>query len=279
MIMANISGNFNTEAEEIAVVKEYLRRLNVPFRDVYKYGDANAGDVMVRLYNNMYSLFEVKQESATRISHYGDLGIDFISSLVFKDDKDMDKWKGVHPPELFDNFIDVIDYHDGNFKWGKIAYSYSDVWLFYAMHDDGTYMFLEGYSGHKMESADFFDYLRRNCQFAVNNKPQTQLSHIDTWGSATFFVNKSKMDVFRVNTIQDLYHNPNSTLNTTFPVALTPKQKMDIVKSEIIRTHTRESDVLHALNIKTYDEIDIVPEDLYNMVLSKLNSRPTYRKN
>ena len=84
ILMDNISGNYNTKNDEIEAVKAYLERENILYSDIYKYPDANAGDVMVRFPNNFYSLFEVKQESQERfMSKYGEYGIDFISSLPF----------------------------------------------------------------------------------------------------------------------------------------------------------------------------------------------------
>ena len=127
--MKNISGNYNTHNEEIEAVKEYLNKENIKFSKIQKYSEANAGDIIVTFPNNTYSLFEVKQESEERfLNKYGEYGIDFISSLVFKNPEDKNKWKGIHNPNEFNNFINSLDIENPNFKWGKIYY-YVDVIL------------------------------------------------------------------------------------------------------------------------------------------------------
>lgn len=148
-LLENISGNYNTTSEEEKAVITFLNKHNVPYREIHKYSDPNAGDIMVRFENNMYSLFEVKRESIERISKYNEYGIDFISSLIFKDKDDLEKWKGLHNPNEFNSFMSKIDYTNPHFKWGKIYYSYADVWLFYCKDNKGNYNILEGYSGKK----------------------------------------------------------------------------------------------------------------------------------
>lgn len=217
----NISGNVNTTDEEIKVVIDWMEKMISPYKiqsivhnsekDIYKYNDANAGDVMVRFKNSVFSLFEVKQESYERFKQYGEYGIDFISCLVFAQGVDPDKWKGVQKPEKIDEFIKDLDPFSSNFKWGKIAYSYADVWLFYVKNPNtGEYEVLEAYCGRKMQGIDFYSYMKRNCVFTVNNKPADQMSHSDTWASATFFVNPKVMEPMKItpyNFEQSVTHN------------------------------------------------------------------------
>ena len=49
-------------------------------------------------------------------------------------------------------------------------------------------------------------------------------------------------------------------------------------ESEISRTHTKKDDVLKVLNIKSFDDIDTVPNELLVNTLEKLKSRKTYAK-
>lgn len=52
-----------------------------------------------------------------------------------------------------------------------------------------------------MVSKEFKEYLFNNCMFAVNNKPQWQLSHADNHNSAVFFINhqNSFLSKYKVN--------------------------------------------------------------------------------
>lgn len=208
ILMDNISGNYNTKNDEIEAVKAYLERENILYSDIYKYPDANAGDVMVRFPNNFYSLFEVKQESQERfMSKYGEYGIDFISSLVFKNGVDKDKWKKIHKPCEYREFINSLDICNEHFKWGKIYYSYSDIWLFYIQDKETKeYLHLEAYSSKKMDNINLFTYLKNNCEFAVNLKSEEQLSKSDKYDSATFYISPDKLAVIKA-TKDDIFHN------------------------------------------------------------------------
>jgi hypothetical protein len=204
---ANISGNFETEDAEIKVVKAYLKREGLRYEKVYKYPDANAGDVMVRFPNKIYSLFEVKRESQARFNKYGEYGIDFISSLIFKKDVDKSSWKKLHWPKDFKAFLKTLDVKHKGFKWGKIAYSYSNVWLFYVQDEQtGKYTHLECYYGKKLCNKSFFKHLTEKCQFTVNIKPQTQMSSEDNFDSATFFVKPKDLEFAKV-TKDNIYNH------------------------------------------------------------------------
>ena len=222
--MCNISGNFNTETEEIEVVKEYLKRLNIKYLTVTKYEDRNAGDVMVTFPNGLYSLFEVKRESTKRFNKYGEYGIDFISSFEFINEGSKYFWKGIHKPNEIESFIHDID-TSKNFKWGKLYYSYSDVWLFYTKDEEtGEYQHIKGYSGKLLEN--FSSYLFKHCCFAVNHKSSNELSHTDKHSSATFFVSPDKMKEYEI-TSENIYHNGNfiETLKEINKVYVIPENK------------------------------------------------------
>lgn len=193
--MPNISGNFDTDEEEKAVVKVYLQEMGYNPNEcvVEKNGGDNctdrskrdAGDVEATLPDGRKILFEVKQESYYRFSNWGQLGIDFISEFDFKPGCYFDS--KVHRPRDFERFMATVDCNAPNFKWGKIKYSTSDVWLFYVKNPDGTYHFMEGYDYARIREDRMVDYLSANCEFARNSKNANQLSRTDTWKSAVFY--------------------------------------------------------------------------------------------
>ena len=201
-----ISGNFDTYDDEIKAVKYYLTQMgyNPDACSVTKFGGTNerdmavmsATDVTVKMPDNRTILFEVKQESYQRFSHYGQLGIDFISVFHFKQGKQFDRRP--HGPEDFSLFMDTVNRETADFKWGKIAYSTADVWLFYVKDNSGNYCFSEGYDFAQMKNDKIGNYLSHNCQFAVNKKGRDQLSRFDTWQSAVFFVNPEQLDRYKL---------------------------------------------------------------------------------
>ena len=201
-----IAGNFQTETEEIKIVKEYLNKEGLSYKRVYKYPEASAGDVMVVFENGLYALFEVKQESCKRFQKYGEYGIDFLSAFKFKPGVDENAWKTIHNPRKFDEFLGAIDFGNETLKLGKLAYSYSDVWLFYVKDNAGNTVHLECYEGKKVETQIFFDYLRTHCQFAINKKTDIEMSNTDTWHSATFFIKPEKMVNMKVDP-KTIFHN------------------------------------------------------------------------
>lgn len=214
-----ISGNFNTYDDEIAAVKHYLAQLGYNPDDcsVTKFGGANehdtnvmsATDVTVKMPDNRTILFEVKQESYKRFSHYGQLGIDFISMFHFKPGRSFDRRP--HGPADFRSFMDTVDTTTPDFKWGKIAYSTSHVWLFYVKDYAGNYFFSEGYDFAQMKHDKICNYLSSSCQFAVNRKDGDQLSRFDTWQSAVFFVNPEQLSKYRLTRNEfDQINNVNS---------------------------------------------------------------------
>lgn len=202
--MKNISGNFNTFKEEKAAVCEFLKTMDYDPEDcrVERYGGENvtdraimsAGDIEVTLPDGRRILFEVKQESVKRFSKWGQLGIDFLSVFHFKPNKSFDK--KVHSPDDFSKFMDTVDTSTNDFKWGKIVYSKSEVWLFYVKNEDGSYHFIEGYDYDRLRRDGIIDVLSKNCQFAVNGKPKTQMSYKDTWESAVFFANPKDLEEY-----------------------------------------------------------------------------------
>ncbi len=208
--MKNISGNFNTSSEEISAVKEFLLRLglNSESYNINKYGVTNeertAGDIEVQLLDyNKSLLFEVKNESIKRIKKYGQLGIDFISAFNFK--QGMSFIRKPQDPIFYDDFISKVD-KDNGFKWGKIVTSKSNIWLFYCLNYDGQYEFLDGFDFQSLIDNNFFDYLKKNCLFCVNAKPQTQMSYTDNWESAVFYIdlNDRFISQFKVDNINKL---------------------------------------------------------------------------
>ncbi len=188
-----ISGNYNTAARETEIVKKIFTANGISFITAEKHADADAGDVLVTLGSGKKILIEVKEEIYTRFSKYGDLGIDFISAFSFNQGVDIDAWKGKpKSPRLYDDFIADID--KTNMKPGKVFYSKSDLWLFFVENSAGLYYhcFLDG---KKVVSEKFREYLRKNCFFAVNNKPRWQNSYFDRHQSAVFFINHKDKEI------------------------------------------------------------------------------------
>jgi len=216
----NISWNFNTWVEEIKAVKCFLMNLWIDiewcvikkfWQDVY-WWDTNAQtawDVYVKFNDKTFLLFEIKEESLKRILKYNELWIDFISVFKFKKWFTCRKW--IYSCDEYKLFIQSIDIADPNFKWGKIANSLSDIWLFYCKDVDWNYLFLDWYDFRKLKDAKFFQYLRSHCQFAVNNKSSDQLSYNDSWCSATFFIKRDKLERYGIKSKDDLYHDWNFT--------------------------------------------------------------------
>ena len=116
---------------------------------------------------------------------------------------------------FYHEFINSID-RAASFKWGKIGYSGSDVWLFFCKNPDGSYLFLDGYDFKKMKEDHFFEQMMVNCEFAVNNKPNEQLSCKDTWMSAVYYVDRDMMERYRIRNACDLYHDGNFTARAMF---------------------------------------------------------------
>ena len=96
------------------------------------------------------------------------------------------------------SFLESIDKSEPGFKWGKLFYSKSHIWLFYCKDYNGNYIFCEGYNFPRMKNDEFHKKIMSECQFAVNNKPANQMSHGDTYESATFFVNPAMLKEYRV---------------------------------------------------------------------------------
>lgn len=78
--------------------------------------------------------------------------------------------------------------------------------MFYCKNPDGSYRFVEGYDYRKIVADNLFEYCKKNCQFAINNKSADQMSHSDTWKSAVFYVDRKYMEKYKINNIHDLYH-------------------------------------------------------------------------
>lgn len=204
--MPNISGNFDTYAEEISAVKHFLTLMGYDPEEcnVTKFGgdkeqDVNvmsATDTTVKLPDNRTLLVEVKQESYSRFSRWGELGFDLISMFQFKRGMHFDSKP--HGPGDYDKFISTVDMDRPDFKWGKLAYSNADIWLFYVKDPKGGYFFCEGYDYMRMRRDQITTELREKCQFAVNSKNSKQMSHRDTWQSATFFVKPSLVERYRI---------------------------------------------------------------------------------
>lgn len=219
-MIKNISWNFNTHNEEIEAVKCFLHNLGIDinwckiekFWQDLEWRDTNAKtawDIYVKFEDKTFLLFEIKEESFKRISTYNQLGIDFISVFKFKDGCNYRTW--IYNSNEYESFIKSIDINDPQFKRGKIANSISDIRLFYCNDTNWNYVFLDWYDFRKLKDAKFFKYLKTHCQFAVNNKSIDQLSHNDTWWSATFFIDRNRMEKFRIKTKEQLYHDWNFT--------------------------------------------------------------------
>ncbi len=178
----NVSGNFETTERELDVVRRILEKESIPYAKIIKNADPDDGDVSVRLENGRTILIEVKEERSERFERYGDLGIDYISAFYFKNTAR--EWKGAPKrPNQLKLFLDDID-HQKHFKWGKIVYSNSDLWLFFIdRKGELEYYFFDG---KRLKSDEFRSYLENECVFAVNNKPPWQLSCTDSHNSAVF---------------------------------------------------------------------------------------------
>lgn len=204
----SISGNYNTSQFEINIVTSILKQNGIGFQSVKKHSLADDADVLVTLSNGKEFTIEVKEESFDRFKRYGDLGIDYISSCVFKKNNYASTWKGApKSPSRHDAFLQAIDVDSSYFKWGKVFYSKADLWLFYVETVSGGKYWI--YDGKEMTSKSFLKYLRDNCEFTVNNKPPTQGSYYDKHHSAVFFIkpdnevlSKYKIDLNRY--IKDL---------------------------------------------------------------------------
>lgn len=181
-----ISGNYNTEDEEMYIVKLLLNKSGIKFNNIYKSLNADNEDIVVEINGNQIKI-EVKSESPIRIKKYNDLGIDFISAFNFRSAKYENKWKGSpkNPAflEEFESEINIL-------KSGKIIYSKADLWLFYSVDNDNI-IFNDWFTGEYMTSHAFVNYLRQHCNFAINNKPKTQMSYYDNHQSAVFFINRN----------------------------------------------------------------------------------------
>ena len=204
--MPNISGTFDTYKEEKDSVRYFLKKMGCDMNTVLveKYGGDNVSDrammdeadVIARFPDGKTLLFEVKQESTARFSRWGQLGFDMISQFQFKEGRTFDK--RVHHPRDFERFMSCVDKERPGFKWGKVRYSGSDIWLFYVKDEAGQYVFCEGYDFAKMKENTIMAYLSYNCPFAVNSKNSRQMSHEDTWQSATFFVYPRQIEQYKI---------------------------------------------------------------------------------
>ena len=174
------------------------------FVDIKKYENRDAGDVYVKWNNNTHTLFEVKQESVQRIEVYHEYGLDLVSAIAYKG-KPFDK--GVHNILSLKLFLDSLDVHSPSFKWGKLSYSHADAWLFYAKDNDG-YGFISVYSFEKIkQDKDFFKKaIDAGSEFAINNKPYTQMSCNDHHQSAVLYVPIDFMESYRVNELHEIQH-------------------------------------------------------------------------
>lgn len=182
----NISGNYDTTDRECSIVARLFNMYEIPYKSISKHQDANAGDVLVILFNGKEILIEVKEESFDRFIVYGDLGIDFISAFDFKNPNDVNIWKGAPKrPAGLRSFLSSINIK----KYGKLIYSKSHLWLFFVLDPRGDVYYNAFFDGDKMTSREFYNYLSENCLFAVNKKPVSQLSHTDSHQSACFFIN------------------------------------------------------------------------------------------
>lgn len=185
----NVSGNFNTTEREVSVVKRLFALNGVKVQSITKHKDANAGDVLVILEDGTRLVIEVKEEKFERFQKYGDLGIDLLSVFQFKRPELAEKWKGSPKSGKFINeFYNDIDLHS-TFKKGKISYSKSDLWLFFSVNPENKISYYSFFPGNFIKSKEFKLYLKNNCVFTVNNKPNTQLSSNDSFHSAVFFIN------------------------------------------------------------------------------------------
>lgn len=182
----NISGNYNSTDKEVSIVARIFDMYKIPYESISKHENADDADILVILPDNNKILIEVKEEFIDRFRKYGDLGIDFISAFSFKNPIDESIWKGAPKrPERLNSFLSSINIQ----KLGKLSYSKSHLWLFFVFDDSKNLYYHAFFDGSKMTSKEFYNYLSKNCFFAVNNKPYWQLSHGDTHQSACFFIN------------------------------------------------------------------------------------------
>lgn len=182
----NISGNYHTKTREINIVSKIFDMYRINYKSITKHPSANDGDILVVLPDNRKIIVEVKEESYKRFIKYGDLGIDFISAFFFKNPCDELIWKGSpkHQSRL-DSFLNSINIQ----KYGKLFYSKSHLWLFFVCDENEELYYHSFFDGQAMTSKKFYNYLSDNCLFAINNKPDWQLSYGDAHHSACFFIN------------------------------------------------------------------------------------------
>ena len=160
----NISGNYNTTDRESRIVANLFDMYQIPYKNITKYTDANAGDILVILPDGREILIEVKEEIYKRFSIYGDLGIDFISAFDFKNPNDVNIWKGSpKTPDKLHSFLSSINVK----KYGKLKYSKSHLWLFFVFDQCNKLYYHVFFDGNKMTSKDFYNYLSNNCLFRL----------------------------------------------------------------------------------------------------------------
>lgn len=186
------------------IVKLLLNKSGIKFSNIYKSLNADNEDIVVEINGNQIKI-EVKSESPFRIKKYNDLGIDFISAFNFRSAKYENKWKGSpkNPAflEEFESEINIL-------KSGKIIYSKADLWLFYSVDND-IIIFNDWFPGEYMTSNAFINYLRQHCNFAINNKPKTQMSYYDNHQSAVFFINRNNyyLSENRISNLKAYFEN------------------------------------------------------------------------
>ncbi len=205
--MRNLSGNYNTTNVELDIVKQLFDNADVPYTNIRKCSDADAGDIVVTAYGKDI-IIEVKEENyKTRFCKYRQLGFDYLSVFYLKYNVNRNKWRGVMKPYKYLELESDID-TNAKLKKGKIFYSDSHLWLFFSQ-DEGEIKCSEFFNGKDIVNPNFRDYLFANCEFAVNDKPIWQDSYRDNYLSAVIYVNANDkfLNQYKVDNLNEFIQN------------------------------------------------------------------------
>ncbi len=205
--MRNLSGNYNTTNVELDIVKQLFDNADVPYTNIRKCSDADAGDIVVTAYGKDI-IIEVKEENyKTRFCIYRQLGFDYLSVFHLKPNVNRNKWRGVKKPYKYFELESDIDTNT-KLKKGKIFYSDSHLWLFFSL-DEEEIKYSEFFKGKDIVNPIFRDYLFTNCEFAVNDKPIWQDSYRDNYLSAVIYVNANDkfLNQYKVYNLNEFIQN------------------------------------------------------------------------
>lgn len=182
-----IMNSYDTSNEEISVTRDWCNKVGIDFIDITKSTSVNKCDTVIEMSDGTLITCEVKSDDKWRFSKWHEYGIDMISMFRFKEGKTWDT--RVHKADELNSFLDTVDFNRYPFKWGKIAYSTADIWIFFTKNVDASYYWLEGYDMRKLRNeTNFPNLIAGNSKFARNSKLKDDVSG-DWFNSACFFTN------------------------------------------------------------------------------------------